>query len=60
MIIPMHYKPLDGALDIATAEGFLSLFNETEIKRAPYGEYELSLGNLSKELPILYMERAKE
>lgn len=60
VIIPMHYKPLDGALDIATAEGFLSLFNETEIKRAPYGEYELSLDNLSKELPILYMERAKE
>ena len=60
VVIPMHYKPLDGALDIAAAEDFLSLFSETEIQRVPYGEYELALDNLSKELPILYMERAKE
>ena len=60
VVIPMHYKPWGGALDIATAEGFLSFFDEGQIQSVPNGEYELSLDNLSKELPILYMERAKE
>ena len=59
VVIPMHYKPQDGALDITTAEGFLAYF-AGKIQSVPNGEYELSLDNLSKELPILYMERAKE
>lgn len=57
-VIPMHYRPLDGALDIDVAETFLRQFNEEEIERIPCGitQYDLTLDRKR----ILYMERAKE
>lgn len=59
-VIPMHYKPLDGALDITSEAEFLSFFDERQIQRVANGECELSLDNLTEETLILYMERVKE
>lgn len=56
-VIPMHYRPADGALDIDGAERFLALFAETQIERIPSGKTEYALEEPRK--PILFMERVK-
>lgn len=53
MAIPMHYRPKDGALDIATQIPFLEQYCENEIVCANNGEYDTESG-LQK---ILFMER---
>ena len=59
VVIPMHYKPLDGALDISSADEFLSFYNEKQIRHIRKGEHALSLDKLTEETLILYMERVK-
>jgi L-ascorbate metabolism protein UlaG (beta-lactamase superfamily) len=54
-VIPMHYKPSDGTLDIASAGEFLSFFPETEIEYIPNGKTDYALNSERKR--ILYMER---
>lgn len=55
IVIPMHYKPIDGALDITDEKTFLSQFNtviKTEKGQAiDVREY------ISNEMQILFMER---
>ncbi|MBO5412027.1 MAG: MBL fold metallo-hydrolase [Clostridia bacterium] len=60
-VIPMHYKPKDGALDIDCAKNFLSLFDEKMIERAEKGEFDFSLSAWkSSGKKLLYMERMRE
>ena len=59
MVIPMHFKPLDGALDISSADEFFSFYDKKQIQRAVNGEVALSLNDLTEETLILYMERVK-
>lgn len=56
LVIPMHYKPSDGALDIAAAENFLRLFENVKTNE---GEAEIARQSLSGSRQILYMERIK-
>ena len=57
-VIPMHYLPNDGRLDIASAETFLNLFQEKEISYCLQGEMELSMEDIhSGKTKIIYMER---
>jgi hypothetical protein len=56
----MHYRPLDGKLDIATAEEFLHLANGYPITHIPAGEWSVSKADLQdKQTKIIYMERRK-
>ena len=62
IVIPMHYLPEDGALDIADGTEFLSGFGDVE--KYLDGEYVLNVEML-KSMPenamkIVYMERVKE
>ncbi len=57
LVIPMHYRPADGSLDIALADGFLKQI-PWEITECRNGEYSLQNTDLTKEeTQILYMER---
>ncbi len=58
-IIPMHYKPADGELDIASAQPFLALYSEQEIKRVSCGEINMDTDDLDCGEKIIYMERVK-
>ena len=58
-IIPMHYRPTDGKLDIATAEPFLSLYNQNDTVKVLSGELVLDEKDLSEGARIIYMERVK-
>lgn len=59
VVIPMHYKPQDGALDIADASKFLSLF-QTVNYEWKQGEVDLSNWDWTKESrEIIYLERLK-
>ena len=59
-VIPMHYLPEDGRLDIAPIDSFLNLFNETEILHAPNGVMEINKDTLNGwGKKILYMERKR-
>ena len=60
VVIPMHYKLQDGALDITSADEFLSFYDEKQIKRIVNGAVELSLENFTEETLILYMERVRK
>lgn len=55
-VIPMHYKPLDGALDIAGIQPFLDLYKGKPIKRVLDGVTEIS----TPANEIIYMERVNE
>ena len=59
-VIPMHYRPEDGALDITDCAPFLSLFNESIIRIVKEGEMEITSGNLTKDMQIIYMERKRK
>ncbi len=52
VVIPMHYKPADGSLDIASVQPFLSL-----CKRYTPAQNELQIEKSTQ--GIYYMERAK-
>lgn len=57
-VIPMHYLPEDGRLDITPADCFLKLFDEGKIIYCPQGEAELSFETLKEwNSKILFMER---
>lgn len=60
LVIPMHYRPQDGALDIAGAEEFLSKFEGKRVICCKNGKFTLDDARL-QELTgkILYMERCK-
>ncbi len=58
VVIPMHYLPNDGALDIADARVFLNMMREYPIAHAPNGDIILNKEDLVGEKPkIIYMER---
>ncbi len=52
-VVPMHYRPADGSLDIAGIQPFLRLFPEAV--RLPEGEMEVDTATQG----IYYMERVK-
>ena len=59
LVIPMHYKPMDGALDIQTANAFLQDC-PWEVAEYKQGEVTLEIKDLQrKNTQILYMERKK-
>lgn len=55
VVVPMHYKPEDGALDIATADNFLALYSNEKITYLKNGMLEMD----NKTTGIVYMERVK-
>ena len=56
-VIPMHYKPIDGSLDIATEVGFLQLFDEKSVSRK-VGELCIEAKEVSSmNGKIIFMER---
>ena len=60
LVIPMHYRPQDGKLDIAEIESFLRFFDYVRILECPHGKYSFTkedLDGLSGK--IIYMERSK-
>ena len=60
-VIPMHYRPQDGALDITGIEVFLEKIKEMPIISCLNGEYSLSKEQLSDaHTQIIYMERRKK
>ncbi len=57
-VIPMHYRPLDGGLDIAPIEVFLQKLKKESVLHCPKGEIRLVKDDLKVgETQILYMER---
>ena len=59
VLIPMHYRPQDGALDIAEPEEFLSLFTEKNFDKVLNGELIISEKDFANSIKIIYMERKK-
>ena len=58
-VIPMHYRPNDGKLDIDGSARFLKLFDESEIEPFANGR-EITEKDITKEKTlVLYMERGK-
>ena len=55
VIIPMHYKPKDGALDIANETPFLNLYEKKNITRIRGGEVQID----GQACGIIFMERVK-
>ena len=55
VVIPMHYKPEDGALDIAPIHTFLSLYSPRDIQFVQDGVLEID----KQTQGIFYLERAK-
>ena len=56
MVIPMHYRPKGGTIDITDEKPFLSLFDEVEY----LGANELYITDLTEEkTKIVFMERKK-
>lgn len=53
--IPMHYKPMDGTLDITDEKGFLALFDE--VIPAPKNQALDVKEYLTDQMQILFMER---
>jgi L-ascorbate metabolism protein UlaG (beta-lactamase superfamily) len=56
IVIPMHYKPIDGALDIDTIDSFLQYFDEEIIMRTK-DEYHVIKHLLPQNMKIVVMER---
>lgn len=54
-VIPMHYKPQDGALDIAGIQPFLDLFEDVSVKNVLDGVIKIDASTSG----IIYMERVK-
>lgn len=58
-IIPMHYRPADGTLDITDADEFLSQYKVEEIRKVPQGEILLDAETLDGSEKVVFMERMK-
>lgn len=58
-IIPMHFRPTDGTLDIAMENDFLTLYQAEEIEKVSNGEIHFELENLDTGKKIIFMERVK-
>ena len=59
-VIPMHYRPKDGALDIAPIQTFLDLVDKNAVLSYPKGESSITKEELDGEnTKIIYMERSK-
>ena len=59
-VIPMHYLPADGALDIAKIDDFLSKVDDDCVISCKAGEYILDKAHLDEmNGKIIYMERRK-
>lgn len=58
-VIPMHYRPLDGKLDIAEISSFLELFPEGEMEKAPCEGLEINADDLNALSLVIYMERRR-
>lgn len=57
-VIPMHYRPTDGRLDIATIDSFLQYADGKNVVRCPKGEFVFRKADLTDgETKIIYMER---
>ena len=60
LVIPMHYKPKDGTIDITDASEFLSLF-ESVVYANPKYEIRIEKDSLTNdETQIIYMEREEK
>ena len=60
LVIPMHYKPKDGTIDITDASEFLSLF-ESVVYVNPKYEIRIEKDSLTNEkTQIIYMEREEK
>ncbi|MBR2320807.1 MAG: MBL fold metallo-hydrolase [Clostridia bacterium] len=57
IVIPMHYRPTDGSLDIADSTPFLELFEKKDVQKVLDGSFDIDVSNLAKLPLILYMER---
>lgn len=55
VVIPMHYKPQDGALDILGIQSFLQLYTKEEIRTVIDGVISIDASTSG----IVYMERVK-
>ena len=55
VVIPMHYKPKDGSLDIAPIHTFLDLYSSNDIQCIKDGILEIN----EQTRGIFYLERAK-
>ncbi len=57
-VIPMHYRPADGKLDIAPISEFLQMFTSKDVFPCPTGEIALVKEELlDGQTRIIYMER---
>lgn len=60
LVIPMHFKPQDGTLDIAKIDPFLSRFKAEDILVCESGVTELTTEDIkNQKTKILYMQRRK-
>lgn len=58
LVIPMHYRPKDGRLNIATIDVFLQYADGIEVLHCPHGEFVFSKADLTDgQTKIIYMER---
>ncbi len=59
IVIPMHFKPVDGTIDIDGVSAFLSRYPQDIITQVNCGEIELQKESLPKTLRIYHLERQK-
>jgi L-ascorbate metabolism protein UlaG (beta-lactamase superfamily) len=59
VVIPMHFKPNDGKLDISPLSTFTNLFPAEIISQDGKNEVEFTKDNLPKSLSIICLEREK-
>ena len=58
VVIPMHYRPKDGKLDIDGADKFLLQYAEEDIYRTK-DDISISKKNIQQQKKIIFMERAE-
>ncbi len=59
-VIPMHYRPQDGQLDIQSADAFLKLFDTNSVEYVKNGEYVFSIAEWETgKKKILYLDRVE-
>ena len=59
-VVPMHYRPQDGALDITPIGVFLQKIDENSVIERPLGEWSVEKTELENgKTKVIYMERKK-
>ena len=59
-VVPMHYRPQDGALDITPIGVFLQKIDENSVIERPLGEWSVEKTGLENgKTKVIYMERKK-